>query len=173
MLHPVPFSPIRTELYTPQDLMGTLDPGDYRSFQRTLDFKCFAYYKKHESAAPNDALTSIFEALHDNSIRQATLALLESRPRVAAIMGGHDETRGTDVYRAVAHIAAALSARKFLVASGGGPGAMEAAHLGARFWNNPDRLEAAIAHLKGTDASLPKDASKVIGKDGTLNEEIV
>jgi predicted Rossmann-fold nucleotide-binding protein len=48
-------------------------------------------------------------------------------------MGGNDEARGTDVYRAVAQIAAALSNEKFLVASGGGPGAMEAAHLGRTF----------------------------------------
>jgi hypothetical protein len=50
---------------------------------------------------------------------------------------------------------------------------MEAAHLGARFANNPEGLEAAIEKLKGADASLPPDASKVIGKDGTVNEEIV
>jgi predicted Rossmann-fold nucleotide-binding protein len=173
MHHPMPFIPIRSDLYMPQELMGTLDPGDYRSFQHTLDFKCFAYYKQHGSAAPNDALTSIFEALHDNSITQATLALLKSRPKVAAIMRGHDETRGTDVYRAVAHIAAALSDKRFLVASGGGPGAMEAAHLGARFANNPEGLDAAIEKLRVVDASLPSDASKVIDKDGTVNEEIV
>jgi predicted Rossmann-fold nucleotide-binding protein len=173
MNHAVPFSPVRSDLYTPQELMGTLDPGDYRSFQRTLDFKCFAYYKRHGSAAPNDALTSIFEALHDNSITQATLALLKNRPRVAAIMGGHDEARGTDVYRAVAQIAAALSNEKFLIASGGGPGAMEAAHLGARFADNADGLKSAIDQLKAADASLPAHASDVIGKDGCVSEEIV
>jgi predicted Rossmann-fold nucleotide-binding protein len=172
MNHPVPFSPVRSDLYTPQELMGTLDPGDYRSFQHTLDFKCFAYYKRHGSAAPNDALTSIFEALHDNSITQATLALLKNRPRVAAIMGGHDEARGTDVYRAVAQIAAALSNEKFLVASGGGPGAMEAAHLGARFADNADGLKSAIDQLKAADASLPAHAADVIGKGGRVSEEI-
>jgi hypothetical protein len=114
----VPFSPIRTELYGPPDLIATLDPGDYRSFQRILDFKWFAYYKNDGSAAPNDGLTSIVEAVHDNAITQVTFALLESRPRVTAIMGGHDERRGTGVYQTVAHTAAALSAGKVLVEEG-------------------------------------------------------
>ena len=92
MFQPIPFSPIRTSLYCPQELMGTLDQGDYHSFERTVDFRCFAYYVDHGRSAPRDPLSSLFEALHDNSITQATLELLKERPRVAAIMGGHDET---------------------------------------------------------------------------------
>src|ERR1700723_1711455 len=98
MFDAIPFAPIRTSLYSPSELMGTLDPADYRSFESTVDFRCFAYYKEHGSAAPRDPLSSLFEALHDNSITQATLALLKGRPRVTAIMGGHDEARGSEVY---------------------------------------------------------------------------
>jgi predicted Rossmann-fold nucleotide-binding protein len=90
---------------------------------------------------------------------------VKNRPRVAAIMGGHDEVRGTDVYRAVAQIAAALSNEKFLVASGGGPGAIKAAHLGARFAVNADGLKFTIDQLKAAAASLPAHAADVIGKD--------
>jgi predicted Rossmann-fold nucleotide-binding protein len=173
MFPPIPFSPIRTSLYSPQELMGTLDPGDYQSFERTVDFRCFAYYAEHGRSAPRDPLASLFEALHDNSTTQATLALLKGRPRVAAIMGGHDEPRGSDVYRGVARIAAALCREKFLMASGGGPGAMEAAHLGACFRDDPAALESAIEELKHTAPSLPADAGKVIGPNGEIDQRIV
>jgi len=173
MFPPIPFSPIRTSLYSPQELMGTLDQGDYKSFERTVDFRCFAYYAEHGRSAPSDPLSSLFEALHDNSITQATLALLKERPRVAAIMGGHDEPRGSEVYTGVARISALLCREKFLMASGGGPGAMEAAHLGACFRDDPAALESAIQELKGTAPSLPADASKVIGSNGEIDQRIV
>ena len=97
MFPPLPFAPIRTSLYTAQDLMGTLDARDPNSFERTADFRCFAYYVENSRSAPRDPLSSLFEALQDNSITQATLARLQRRPRVAAIMGGHDEPRGSKV----------------------------------------------------------------------------
>jgi hypothetical protein len=58
--------------------MGTLDADDYKSFERTVDFRCFAYYAEHGRSAPSDPLSSIFEVLHDSSITQATLALLKN-----------------------------------------------------------------------------------------------
>jgi hypothetical protein len=173
MFSPIPFSPIRASLYSPQELMGALDPADYHSFETTVDFRCFSYYAEHGHSAPSDALCSLFEALHDNSITQATLALLKGRPRVAAIMGGHDEPRGSETYNGVARISAALCREKFLMASGGGPGAMEATHLGAFFRDDPAGLESAIEKLKDTAPSVPANADKVIGQDGEVNQQIV
>jgi len=172
MFSPLPFSPIRGSLYAPQDLMGSLRDGEPSSFERTVDFECFAYYVMHGRSAPRDQLSSLFEALHDNSITQATIALLQKWPRVAGIMGGHDEPRGSDVYSGVARIAAALSEKGFLMASGGGPGAMEATHLGALFQGDPTGLRNAIAALKNEAPALPGDAGKVIAPDGTVNAEI-
>jgi predicted Rossmann-fold nucleotide-binding protein len=173
MLPPIPFSPIRTSLYTPQELMGTLDAGNYQSFEQTIDFRCFHYYASHGRSVPSDALSSLFESLHDNSITQATLALLKGRARVGAIMGGHDEARGTKAYTGVARIAAALCREGFLVASGGGPGAMEAAHLGARFQDDAKALECAIRKLTDAAPRLPADAGKIIDKHGKVSQRIV
>lgn len=48
-----------------------------------------------------------------------------------AIMGGHAMSRGDYVYPGqVAEMARSLARSGFLVVSGGGPGAMEATHLG-------------------------------------------
>ena len=64
----------------------------------------------------------------------------EARHRTAQIMqltlgilGGHGELRGSETYESVARIAYALGQKNFTVLTGGGPGAMEAAHLGARY----------------------------------------
>lgn len=169
----IPFSPIRESLYSPQELMAGLNAADYRSFARTPDFKCFAYYVRHGRAAPKDPLSSIYESLHDNSITQATLAFLKGEKKVAAVMGGHDEPRDSETYAAVARMARALSRTGFLMTSGGGPGAMEATHLGALLQNEPDGdLAEALEKLKGRK-DLPADAGNVITPAGKIDDKIV
>lgn len=169
----IPFSPIRESLYSPHELMAGLGAGDYRSFARTPDFKCFAYYVRHGRAAPRDPLSSIYESLHDNSITQATLAFLKGQKKVAAVMGGHDEPRDSGIYAAVARMARALARKGFLMTSGGGPGAMEATHLGALLQNEPDgALSAALQKLKALK-NLPADAGKVITPAGKIDSKIL
>jgi predicted Rossmann-fold nucleotide-binding protein len=169
----LPFSPIRTSLYSPQELMAGLDGNDYRSFARTPDFECFAYYVRHGRSAPKDPLSSIFESIHDNSITQATLAFLKRQKRVAAVMGGHDEERDSETYAAVARMARALSRKGFLMTSGGGPGAMEATHLGALLQHEPDAaLDQALKSFKGREA-LPAEAANVITPTGKVDDKIV
>jgi predicted Rossmann-fold nucleotide-binding protein len=46
-------------------------------------------------------------------------------------MGGHATTRSSPEYRNIVHLARLLARSGFLVMTGGGPGAMEAANLGA------------------------------------------
>jgi predicted Rossmann-fold nucleotide-binding protein len=72
---------------------------------------------------------------------------MTARPLVG-IMGGHGVPRGSDEYRRAARIARQLCHRGRLVASGGGPGVMEAANLGAWVSGEDEAaLEAAIDHL--------------------------
>jgi predicted Rossmann-fold nucleotide-binding protein len=88
-------------------------------------------------------------------------------------MGGHDEPRDSQTYAAVARMARALSRKGFLMTSGGGPGAMEATHLGALLQNEPDgALGEALKKLNGQKA-LPADAGKVITPAGKIDDEIV
>ena len=63
-------------------------------------------------------------------------------------MGGHGLSRTEEVYRKVALISKRLTETGCLMVSGGGPGAMEATHLGA--WmagRTEDELDEAIAIL--------------------------
>jgi predicted Rossmann-fold nucleotide-binding protein len=59
-------------------------------------------------------------------------------------MGGHSMKRTSPEYAKVARIAQSLAERGFLIATGGGPGAMEAAHLGAYFGGRGDELARAL-----------------------------
>ncbi len=71
------------------------------------------------------------------------------RPRkVVAIMGGHAMLRGQPDYRAVVELARELARLGFFLVSGGGPGAMEATHVGAWFARRSDaELDVALGVL--------------------------
>ena len=58
------------------------------------------------------------------------LATYDER-RIVGIMGGHGLLRTDKAYRQIVHISKSLTEMDFLLVSGGGPGAMEATHLGA------------------------------------------
>ena len=67
---------------------------------------------------------------------------------VVGIMGGHRLQRTDPVFRQIALISKRLTERGKLMVSGGGPGAMEATHLGAWMAGRPDdALDEALAML--------------------------
>jgi hypothetical protein len=39
--------------------MSGLEAGDFKSFARTTDFRCFEYFVEHGKIAPNDALAGM------------------------------------------------------------------------------------------------------------------
>ncbi|MFY0580860.1 hypothetical protein ACN28S_47395 [Cystobacter fuscus] len=96
-------------------------------------------------------LEALAQRLHDQAITDALEEALvhEGKPRrVVAIMGGHSMRRGQPDYRAVAELARELARQGFFLVSGGGPGAMEATHLGAWFSGRSDaELDAALEVL--------------------------
>ena len=53
--------------------------------------------------------------------------------KLVGVMGGHSLLRTDPMYRDIVHIGRELSREGFLMVTGGGPGAMEAAHVGAHF----------------------------------------
>jgi len=89
--------------------------------------------------------------LHDHSISDALadfLAVDDRDSRAVAVMGGHDLLRNDPRFRDLALLSRTLTREGFLMVSGGGPGAMEATHLGAWLSGADDRdLDAAIAEL--------------------------
>ncbi|QKG67330.1 hypothetical protein HP062_18060 [Pseudomonas sp. B14-6] len=167
----LPFQPIRSELYTSTELSQGFDPKDPECMMRMADFQTFNYFVKEGRATPSDPYAGMMEALHDNSILQSMFDFLTGRDRVAAIMGGHREQRGSSVYRAVVALAKRLTEEGFLMASGGGPGAMEATHLGALMAGKESgEVEDAIGLLM-TQPTLPLNASDVVKvlPDGSIS----
>ena len=132
------FTVHRADLYAPEDLYSGYDPDRPATFAETLDQRIYREYLADSALRP-DLETGFAGAAHDHSISDALDSLLEGQ-RVVAIMGGHGLKRSSARYAQVVRIAKALAERSYLLASGGGPGAMEATHLGAWLAGRPDHV---------------------------------
>ncbi len=138
-----PLDSYPARLYTPDDLYDTTH------YERSLDGRIYAWSQRLPDR--DDALAA---ALHDHAIGEALQAWRVDR-RVCGVMGGHAAQRGEPDYAAAARLGQALG-RDLVVATGGGPGAMEAANLGARFAHEDGAaLERALEHLATVPSFVP------------------
>jgi predicted Rossmann-fold nucleotide-binding protein len=169
----LPFNPLRDRLYSRQELFEGLEKNDPKSYSRCADIAILSYFAKYGRDSPGDVrAAAAMESLHDNSISMATNEYLRSQKKVVAVMGGHGLVRKTEAYAGVAYLSYKLSRLEFLVASGGGPGAMEATHLGAFLSRkSEDSLKEAILRL-GDKAELPKNIGALVRDDGSIDEDI-
>ena len=143
----LPFKPYRSMLYSPEELMGDYRVGQPGSYEETVDGKTYAMYVAQEKATTTDVMVMLARRLHDHAISDALREFMASR-RVVAIMGGHSMRRDSVMYAQVAELSRELTRRGYLLASGGGPGAMEATHLGSWFASRNDvDLQDAIKIL--------------------------
>ncbi len=134
-LRNLPFRTYRPNLYTVDELMAGYQRGNPESYANSLDQRVYAHFDQQRQAHSLPVLEALAQRLHDHAIDNALADLLhgaESSRHVIAIMGGHAMLRTDPEYRKVARIAQRLAAHdpRILVASGGGPGAMEACTLG-------------------------------------------
>ncbi|WP_423833987.1 LOG family protein [Streptomyces manipurensis] len=127
----LPFDPYRGLLYTPEELFTGLPDG----YEATPDAEAYAWFQ--ETKADGDVYSSMLRALHDDAISDALDEHLAGA-RVVGVMGGHALARGGPDYRDAAELGRALTRSGLTVATGGGPGAMEAANLGAHLAPAPD-----------------------------------
>ncbi|MGX1675778.1 LOG family protein [Streptomyces sp. NPDC055400] len=121
----LPFDPYRGRLYSPDELFAGLAEGGYES---TPDARAYDWFQ--QTKADRDVFASMLRAVHDDSVSDALDELLAGT-RVVGVMGGHAMARGTDGYAGAARLGRTLARSGVTVATGGGPGAMEAANLGA------------------------------------------
>ena len=141
----LPYDPYRTTLYSPDELMAGYLPGQLES---TRDYAIYAHFVargRHEA----DILEALAQRIHDHAIDGALRELLTAERKVVAIMGGHGKARDDADYANVARLGWLLGRAGYFVASGGGPGIMEAANLGAYLsrWPEPGAVDEAIATL--------------------------
>ncbi|MFF0001255.1 LOG family protein [Streptomyces avermitilis] len=120
----LPFDPYRGRLYTPDELFDSLGTD----YEATPDARAYAWFQR--TKADGDIFASMLRAIHDDAVSDALDELLVGA-RVVGVMGGHAMARGTREYEGAARLGRELARAGFTVATGGGPGAMEAANLGA------------------------------------------
>jgi predicted Rossmann-fold nucleotide-binding protein len=121
----LPFDPYRGFVYAPGELFEGLEVAGYEA---TPDARAYAWFQR--TKADGDIYGSMLRAIHDDAVSDALDELLAGE-RVVGVMGGHAMARGTEEYAGAARLGRELARGGFMVATGGGPGAMEAANLGA------------------------------------------
>jgi predicted Rossmann-fold nucleotide-binding protein len=155
-------------LYTDAQLLDGFDSRVPGSYTEMFDFRMYREYLAAGGAAPGTLGDGLVAAVHDAEISQSLRQFLRERePKLVGVMGGHGIQRDAPQYAAVAHLAKHLGEAGFMIVSGGGPGVMEAAHLGAAVARQDDAiLDNAIAALAET-AALP-DLSQVLDEHGEV-----
>jgi predicted Rossmann-fold nucleotide-binding protein len=137
-----PLDPYRASLYTPAELYD----GGRVPYDATLDARAYAWAQGRLELAD-----TLAQALHDHAVDDALEEYVAGRELVG-VMGGHAVLRGSEVYLEAARLGQALARSGLTVATGGGPGAMEAANLGAYL---ADHDETVLAEAVGMLAAAP------------------
>ncbi|MBO4723611.1 MAG: hypothetical protein J5629_11895 [Muribaculaceae bacterium] len=136
-LDEVPYNVTRNGLYSANELYQGYEPSsdaqaDKASYNDSYDGRTYQYYllmgKNTENV--NEALA---RTLHDHNIHIALDAFLANHDgrRCIGVMGGHAMLRTDSMYADIVRLSKRLTEEGFYMLTGGGPGAMEATHLGA------------------------------------------
>lgn len=143
----IPFNPYRGRLYSAAELFSGIADHEYEG---TPDAQIYSWLQ----ASPRSLDTTLATALHDHSVGEGLDEFCNLNGKagrsLVGVMGGHAVTRGTEDYADAARLGRLLARSGYVVATGGGPGAMEAANLGAYL------SAEAEAELKGSLLALAK-----------------
>lgn len=130
----VPYPVFPASLYNKETLYTGFDFNNPDSYSKTLDKITYDRFKEI-GFETGDVTEMLARSLHDFSIRIALNEFLShfDERRIIAIMGGHGMSRQDPTYKQIAILSKTLAEKGYLMVSGGGPGAMEATHLGVWF----------------------------------------
>lgn len=164
------FNPFKSTLYTSEELYNNYDLDIEHSYKNCLDREIYCSYVDCEIDVPDserperevDVEEMLMRRIHDASISEALDDLLDAptKKRTVAIMGGHDIPRNSPSYKQTVILAYRLSRLGYMIATGGGPGLMEAANLGAYlsgFRNGIEKVDPLIALLSDAPVYDHKD----------------
>jgi predicted Rossmann-fold nucleotide-binding protein len=140
----LPYQPFRNKLYSWQELLEEAPNSN--------DLNIFQHFELHKrNTGINEAL---WQRIHDHAIDDALGEYIGGQEHGVAgakcigVMGGHQVARTDPYYAKVAAISKRLTEEGYLIVSGGGPGIMEAANLGAFLGHRSDNsLKDAIRHF--------------------------
>ena len=145
----MPYKVFPNKLYNARTLYLHYKPGEHETFYTCYDTICYERYMALGKET-SDIKETLCRVLHDHSIGNALDQFITHYdPKdVVAVMGGHAVKRTDPSYKQIVQISKRLTEIGKLMVSGGGPGAMEAVHLGA--W------------LAGRDAAAVEDALQIM-----------
>ena len=148
-LEQVPFDVSRKSLYHPAELYEGFCPDDESSYSECFDDKVYQRFASHGQHTSN-VKELLARTLHDHSIHTALARFIKEHDhrRCVGVLGGHALLRTDRMYRDIALLSKRLTQEAFVMLSGGGPGAMEATHLGAWMADRTDcELDDALAMM--------------------------
>jgi len=130
----MPYNSYVNKLYTKEILYNNYEVGKPETYKLTLDSNVYTHYINTGKEA-SDIKETLARRLHDHAITDALYDFLDlyENDKKVAIMGGHSLSRADKGFTTVAKISKTLTEKGYLMLSGGGPGAMEATHVGAWF----------------------------------------
>ncbi len=147
---PYPTSP--QGLYTPQELADGFGTGGFAGMYDTVVYRHFVA----TGGAQPGIREGLAQRLHDHGIDDGLADLTagwvgaHGPASIVGVMGGHAEPRGSVGYRLAAVLGWQLARAGRLVLTGGGPGVMEAANLGAYLsGHEAAAVTAAVDELAG------------------------
>lgn len=151
----LPFNVFPARLYTAKDLYLGYELNDAEYYDKQV-YTHYLTVGKHTK----DIKETLARSLHDHSINNALTDLLSNyrEEDIVAVMGGHAILRTDKTYREVAALSKRLTERGKIMISGGGPGAMEAVHLGA--W------------LSGYDDNVVDEAIEMLSEAATFSDKL-
>ena len=122
----------RTELYNADSLYEGYRVGEPQSLASSFDNRVYKHYLERGKQC-TDIKETLARTLHDHSISLALHRFLDqyNEAGIVGVMGGHQLSRVDSHYATIARISKQLTELGKIMVSGGGPGAMEATHLGA------------------------------------------
>jgi predicted Rossmann-fold nucleotide-binding protein len=158
-------------------------PSRLYSYEELIaaDEEIDAWFRAHP--LPLSPVEAIAQRLHDTAMTDAIYELIQPEAgeakRVVGIMGGHGVRRDEPEYEAVVRLTHGLTAEGFFVATGGGPGLMEGANLGAYLTRGGEEAIAeALAILAEAPSVLHDDYGEAAERvhrahaDGTGGESL-
>lgn len=128
----LPFRVFRNSLYNAASLYSGYRIGEPDTYKESFDYKVYEHYLE-AGKQTGDIKVTLARILHDHSMNDGVDDFLRSfdEKSVVGIMGGHGLSRCDEDYRKIVYISKKLTEGGSIMVSGGGPGAMEATHLGA------------------------------------------